>query len=48
MAFEYGVDHGGRHKGIKPKDCVFQDSPFKSGCDGFFWNVDLYVKRGKI
>ena len=45
MAFEYGVQHGGGDGEHNPKDCIIQSSADKSGCDGQYYNVDLYIKK---
>ena len=43
-AFEYGVSHGGRNKRFKPRDCHLQSGNNPVGCDGIYWNLDLYIK----
>ena len=48
LSFEYGVHHGGRGSLYKPKDCNLQSSADKSGCNGRYNNLDLYVKLGKL
>jgi hypothetical protein len=48
LAFEYGVHHGSSHSLYKPKDCHLQSSANKSGCDGRRYNLDLYVKLGRL
>ena len=45
LAFEYGVPYGGRGR-YNPKDCQLQSSKDKTGCDGRYHNLDLYVKKG--
>ena len=47
LAFEYGVAYGGPG-GYNPKDCQLQSSSNSADCDGGNWNLDLYVKTGKI
>ena len=47
LAFEYGVNHGGSGSIYKQKDCQLQSSADKSGCDGVYNNLDLYVKLGR-
>ena len=42
-AFEYGVNHGGGSDYYDPGDCVPQSSAILNGCDGQYWNMDLYL-----
>jgi len=44
LAFEYGVDHGGLSTLYDPGDCHLQSSADESGCDGAYYNLDLYKK----
>jgi len=44
--FEYGMAHGGVGK-YKPGDCQPQSSAEMGTCDGAYYNVDFYPKRGK-
>ena len=43
VAFEYGVDYGGEGA-YKPRDCQPSDGSDRTGCDGPYQNLDLYVK----
>ena len=47
LAFEYGVSYGGRGD-YHPEDCLLQSGTNKDGCDGTYYNLDLYVKKGKF
>ena len=42
-AFEYGVEYGGEFR--KPRECVLQSGDNDAGCDGFKYNMDLYIKK---
>lgn len=44
LAFEYGVAHGGSSIYYQPGDCVPQSGSNMVGCDGYHYNLDLYVK----
>ena len=48
LAFEYGVHHGDSKSIYKPKDCQLQSSADKSGCSGIDYDLDLYVKLGRL
>ena len=43
LAFEYGVAYGGGG-GYKAKDCQLQSSSNSAGCDGGYFDLDLYIK----
>jgi hypothetical protein len=45
VAFEYGVPHGGSGAGAgyRTHDCQPQSATNPAGCDGFTYNLDLYV-----
>jgi len=45
-AFEFGRDHGGSGYG-RPNDCQLQDGTNSSGCNGFKYNFDLYLRTGQ-
>ena len=42
-AFEYGVEYGGEFR--KPRECGLQSGDNDAGCDGFKYNMDLYIKK---
>lgn len=44
MAFEYGMNYGGKSGNYRPRDCQLQDSDDTAGCPGKHYNLDLYVK----
>lgn len=44
-AIEYGVDYGGGGHYL-PGDCQLQSSDHHEGCDGAYYNVDLYTLGG--
>jgi len=44
MAFEYGMNYGGKSGNYRPRDCQLQDSDDSAGCPGKAYNLDLYVK----
>ena len=48
LLFEYGVPHGGGGTLYEPRDCLLKRGGDKSGCDGSYNNLDLYVKIGNI
>ena len=45
LAFEYGVSYGGSHTKFKPGDCHQQSGNNPAGCDGGYYNLDLYIKH---
>jgi hypothetical protein len=44
-SFEYGVPHGGAETYIKTRDCRPQSSADSTGCDGAYYNSDLYIRQ---
>merc|ERR1711957_228247 len=48
LAFEYCVDHGGPAGLYQPGDCQLQSSNDMIGCDGAYYNLDLYVKVRRL
>jgi hypothetical protein len=47
LAFEYGVDYGGSGP-YKAGDCQMQNSStHTAGCNGSYYNLDLYIKGAK-
>jgi len=45
LSFEYGVDHNGAYTKIDERECRLQSSANYNGCDGIYYNLDLYVKN---
>lgn len=44
VAFEYGVAYGG--DGVyTPRDCQPQSASDTAGCDGYYHNLDIYIKE---
>ena len=43
FAFEYGVSYDGSGP-YEPKDCQLKSSSDKTGCDGSYYNLDLYIR----
>lgn len=43
-AFEYGVPHFGDSSKYEPHDCIPNTGADPNGCNGDFYNLDLYVK----
>jgi len=44
LAFEYGVEYGGKYHYLQAGDCQEQSSTRVTGCDGTAYNTDVYVK----